>query len=224
MPENLKEVPDRNRPGRVLLAVVCLIVSLLAQSAYAGEPTEQMKKSIDSVIAILKNKSLKGPEKKAGRRAAIRKIVYGRFDFREMSKRALALHWRRRTPKERKEFVSLFAKLLEATYIEKIEKYSDEKVLYVDESVDDGYAEVRTKIITKTDTEIPIDYLLLKEGAKWMVYDVKIEGISLVENYRTQFEEIISSASYEDLVKKLKEKVHSTRISRGDNVFPVVLS
>ena len=213
MPENLKEVPDRNRPGRVLLAVVCLIVSLLAQSAYAGEPTEQMKQSIDRVLAVLKNKSLKGPEKTAERRAAIRKIVYGRFDFREMSKRALALHWKKRTPKERKEFVSLFAKLLEATYIGKIERYSDEKIVYVDESVDDGYAEVRTRIITKTGSGIPINYLLLKEGAKWMVYDVKVEGISLVENYRTQFEEIISAGSYDELVSKLKEKVSSTKIS-----------
>ncbi len=219
MPGSLKNFRDRAGYCGAVLATICFLLFFPAQFAYAGEPTEQMKQSIDSVLAVLKNKALKGHGKTAERRAAIRKIVYGRFDFREMSKRALSFHWRKRTPQERKEFVSLFARLLEAAYIEKIERYSGEKIVYVDESVDDGYAEVRTKVITGTGSAIPINYLLLREGAKWMVYDVKIEGISLIENYRTQFEEIISSSSYKDLVKKLKEKVNSIKISRKTGPF-----
>ncbi len=213
--ESFEGILNRNRYSRIVFTIICLTISVFTQSAYAEEPTEQMKQSIDSVLAVLKNKSLEGPEKTAQRRTAIRKIVYSRFDFREMSKRALALHWKKRTPAERKEFVSLFADLLEATYIEKIERYSDEKILYVDESVDGGYAEVETKVLTKDGREIPIDYLLIKEGVKWMVYDVNIEGMSLIENYRTQFEEIIGSGSYGELVKKLKEKVRSTKDRAG---------
>ncbi len=212
MAESFKDIRNMARSGGKIFAIICwMLLSFLAQSAYAGEPTEQIKQSIDSVLGVLKNKALKGPKKTAERRAAIRKIVYGQFDFREMSKRALAIYWKKRTTEEREEFVSLFAKLLEATYIEKIERYSDEKIVYTDESVDDGYAEVETKIIAETGSEIPINYLLHREGAKWAVYDVKIEGTSLIENYRSQFDDIISSSSYEELVKKLKEKVSSLK-------------
>jgi phospholipid transport system substrate-binding protein len=185
-----------------------------SQHAYAGEPTDQMKGSIDAVIKILKNKELKAPEKTSERRAAIRKIIDSRFDFRKISKRALAINWRKRTPEERKEFVSLFSDLLEANYIKKIEKYDNEKILYVGESVDDGYAKVKTKVITKRNEEIPIDYMLIKEGTKWMVYDVIIEGVSLVENYREQFQQIIDSSSYAELVRKLRQK----ELKRGDKL------
>lgn len=206
------------------LCVVCLVFLAYAIPVYAGEPTKQMKQSIDAVIEVLKNSALKSAKKTHERRAEIRKIINGIFDFREMSKRALALNWKKRTPEERKEFAALFARLLEATYIEKIEKYSDEKIIYVSESVDDGYAEVRTNIIAKTGSGIPINYLLFKKGAKWVVYDVEIEGISLVENYRTQFEEIIGSESYDELVRKLKEKVRSTKISLSIWHFSILLA
>ena len=186
---------------------VCFFLLISWQYSYAGEPTDQLKQSIDAVLAVLTNKELRQPGKEAERRAEIRKIVYDRFDFREMARSALALNWRQRTPEEKKEFVSLFADLIEETYIRKVERYRGEKVLYGDEFVYDHNALVRTKVITKTNTEIPIDYMLLKEGAKWWVYDVKIEGVSLVNNYRSQFEDIINASSYKDLVSSLKKKV-----------------
>lgn len=177
-----------------------------AQIVYAGEPTEQLRQSVDSVIAIVADKELKGPEKKTERRAKMRKIIDNIFDFQEMSKRAMAQNWNKRTPAEKKGFSSLFADLLEATYASRIERYNGEKIVYTGESADDGYAVVRTKIITHTDTEIPVDYKLIKEGSGWMVYEVIIEGVSLVNNYRTQFNEIIHSSSYEELVKRMKNK------------------
>jgi phospholipid transport system substrate-binding protein len=182
------------------------VLSVCAGHAYAGEPTDQLKGTTDAVIDILKNKDSKKPGKEAERRAELRKVIDARFDFTEMSKRALALNWRKRTPEEQKEFVPLFSSLLEHTYVRKIERYNGEQIRYISESVDDGYATVRTRIITRRNTEIPVDYFLLKEGTEWLVYDVNIEGVSLVENYRTQFNEIISSSSYDNLVQKLRKK------------------
>jgi len=173
----------------------------------AGEPTEQLKQTVDAVIKILNNKELKKPEKQSERRLKIRETVEKRFDFEEMAKRSLALHWKNRTPQEQKEFVSLFSDLLEDTYIRKIERYEDEKVAYTEEKNDGSYATVRTKVITTKETEIPVDYKIFKKEQKWEVYDISIEGISLVNNYRTQFNQIIRSGSYEELITRLKKKV-----------------
>ncbi len=188
--------------------VICLVVLSCSQVAYAGEPTDRIRQSIDSVIAIVSNGALKGPEKKAERRAEIRKVVDGIFDFKEMSRRAMGLNWRKRTPEEKNEFVPLFEDLIEDAYAAKIERYNGETVQYGRESIDGDYAEVQTKIIDNTNRErdIPVDYMLLKEGAKWIVYDVVIEGVSLVDNYRSQFAEIIDSSSYGELVSRMKRK------------------
>ncbi|MBM4140890.1 MAG: ABC transporter substrate-binding protein [Nitrospira sp.] len=193
------------KPFCLVLFSFILSLSLLV-TAYAGVPTDQMKQTIDKVLDILNNKELKKPGKVKERRAAIRKAVGERFDFEEMAKRSLALFWKQRTPEEKKEFVSLYSDLLERSYIKKIENYSDEKIIYTDENVDDGYAIVKTKIITKRNVDIPIEYRLLKKNNKWEVYDVVIEGVSLVNNYRTQFSKIIRTSSYEGLVKRMKYK------------------
>ncbi len=196
---------------RFFLLLFSSLLLLQTPAVYAGEPTDQIKQTIDSVLDILNNKELKRPEKAKERRAAIRKIIDSRFDFEEMSKRSLALYWRKRTPEEKSEFTALYSDLLARTYVTKIEKYGDEKILYRGETVDDGYAVVKTKIITKNNIEIPIDYMLLKKDAKWEVYDVVIEGVSLVNNYRTQFASILGSSSYGELVKKMKNKVQELR-------------
>ncbi len=191
----------------VVLILGCIVISITPHAVFAGEPTDQLKQSIDAVITVLNNSNLKGPAKAAERRAKIREIVEPRFDFAEMAKRALAIHWQKRTPEEREQFISLFRDLVEDTYFKKIEQYNDEKVDYIGENVNDGTAEVRTKVISKkTDIETPIDYFMMKEGPLWLVYDVIIEGVSLVNNYRSQFEEILSSGSYKDLVQKMKQK------------------
>jgi phospholipid transport system substrate-binding protein len=191
------------------LAITVLLFFLLllpADGAFAGAPTDEMKQTVDKIIDILKNKELKKPSNEKKRRAEIRKVVSERFDFADMAKRSLGIYWRQRTPEERKEFVPLYTDLLERTYIKKIEGYTDEKIDYTGEKISDGYATVDTKVITAKNTEIPIQYRMLNENGQWMVYDVNIEGVSLINNYRNQFSSIIHQKSYEELVKKLKSK------------------
>jgi len=185
---------------------VCLIVLSLVSVAFAGEPTALVKQTTDKVVDILKNKEMKKPGKTEERRAAIRRTISERFDFEEMAKRSLARYWNQRTPDEKKEFVGLYSDLLERTYIRKIEAYTDEQFIYGEETDEGDYAVVRTKIITKKDVDVPIEYRMEKKNGDWLVYDVVIEGVSLVSNYRSQFNEIMHSGSYETLVKKLKNK------------------
>jgi len=182
------------------------LFSVLPSGSLAGEPTNQVKQTVDAVLEVLKNKELKKPEKTEQRRAKIRAIVGERFDFDEMAKRSLAQHWKKRTPEEQKEFVPLYSDLLENAYIKKIEKYEDEKILYVDEKTEGTYASVKTNIITSKEVQIPIEYRLLRKDSKWAVYDVVVEGVSLVNNYRNQFNSILRSGTYEELVKRMKNK------------------
>jgi len=189
------------------LAILLLSFILFTVSdAYAGEPTRQVKETVDKIIEILKDKRLKKPEYTEERRAAIRKVANEKFDFEEMAKRALGIHWRARTSEERKEFVTLFSDLLERSYINRIERYTDEKIIYLGERIDGEYADVDTKVITGRAVEIPIRYRLLKNNIKWDVYDVVIEGVSLISNYRNQFNRIIRSQSYEELVRRMRDK------------------
>lgn len=196
---------------RAISAVIFITVFSLLLSpppkATAGEPTEQIRQTVDAVMQILNNKELKKPGKQGERSSKIREVVERSFDFEEMAKRALALHWKQRTPQEQKEFVSLFSDLLEDTYIKKVERYEDEKVVYLDERIEGSYAVIRTKVVSAKEIEVPVDYKIFKKGQKWEVYDIIIEGVSLVNNYRTQFNQIIRSGSYEELIKKLKKKV-----------------
>lgn len=191
-------------------ACVCLAFLLFSvfpgKEADAGEPTEQVKQTVDAVIQILNNGELRKTERLDERRSKIREAVKKSFDFEEMAKRSLALHWRDRTPGERKEFISLFSDLLEDVYIRKIERYEDEKVLYTNERTDGRYATVSTVVVTAKETEIPVNYRIFKKSGKWEVYDIVIEGVSLVNTYRSQFNQIIRSGSYEELVIRLKKK------------------
>jgi phospholipid transport system substrate-binding protein len=191
------------RRGLVLL----LLVFGIALPGWAGEPTDQIKQTTDKILSILTNPPLKGPSKAAEREKLIRQAIDEQFDWEEMSRRSLARYWDQRTEGEKKEFVRLYSDLLERTYMDKVEGYSGEKVTYEGESVDDGYAVVRVKIVTKKNTDIRVDYRLKREENKWLVYDVSIEGVSLVNNYRIQFNSIILKSSYENLVKRLRERV-----------------
>jgi len=175
--------------------------------AWAGEPTEKIKQTTDKILKIVTDPSLKNPSKAQERKKSIRKAVDERFDWEEMARRALARHWDQRTDQEKKEFVGLFGDLLERTYLNKVEGYSGEKVQYEGETLESEYAVVKVKIITQKNVDIPVEYRLHKKGNDWFVYDISIEGVSLVNNYRTQFSSIITQSSYENLVKKLKEKV-----------------
>ncbi len=193
--------------GRSLgLILAGLLVLFVAQVASGGQPTEQLKSSIDKVIKILEDPALKGTGKVQERQVAIRTVAGDTFDFTEIAKRSLARHWQGRTAREREEFVRLFADLLERSYISKIELYGGEKIRYEREHVDGDFAAVSTKIMTKQGQEVPVDYRMLRRGGRWLVYDVVVEGVSLVSNYRTQFNKIIQTSSYGELVRKMKTK------------------
>ena len=194
--------------GGMTLIIVALTILFSHSLADASEPTDQIKGTIDEIIAILKDPSLNGPEKSDQRRARLREKMKERFTFAEMAKRSLGKQWREMNSEEREEFTAIFARLIENSYIGKIEGYTDEKVLYENEMLRKGRAIVKTKIITKQGTDIPLDYRLInKQSGQWMVYDVVIEGVSLVRNYRTQFSKALRSSSYEELVRTLKSKI-----------------
>jgi phospholipid transport system substrate-binding protein len=191
-----------------LQLVLCVIlVMALSYPAFAGEPTEVIRKTTDKIIAIVRDKALQGPEKKQERDKMIRAAAEEIFDREEMSRRTLAQHWRKRTPEEKKEFMELFEDLLEKTYIDRVEGYSGEKVVYDGERVQGDYALVKVDIMTKQGANIPVMYRMKKTEKGWLVYDLTIEGVSLVSNYRTQFNSIIVSSSFQELLKKLRAKV-----------------
>jgi phospholipid transport system substrate-binding protein len=189
-------------------AIIFISVAIgFADPILAGEPTEQIRETTDRVIAIVTDPALKEPARVDERRKLVRKAVDERFDWEEMARRSLARHWARRTDEEKREFISLFSDLLERTYMDKVEGYSGEKVLYVGETVDGDYGVVRVKIVTTADVEISVQYRVRRKETRWFIYDVSIEGVSLVNNYRRQFNSIILKSSYRSLVKRLKAKL-----------------
>lgn len=195
--------------GWKMFTLVAAAVAILGMpgQVLAGPATEQVKGTVDQVLKILTDPALKGERKIKERRAQLRRTVLERFDFSEMSKRSMGQYWKERTPDERTQFVGLFTDLLERAYIDRVEGYTGEQILYLEETADGNYSEVRTKIVTKRNQEIPIAYRLQKADSKWEVYDIVVEGVSLVNNYRTQFSKIIRTSSYQDLVKKMQAKV-----------------
>jgi len=196
------------RVAHVALALAGLLILSVAP-AWAVTPTEQLKGSIDKIIPILEDPTLKGDAKLKERRAAIRRVATDVFDFTESARRALGPHWERRTAEERQEFARLLGDLLERAFASRLEQYAGERIQYTGEAVDGNLATVKTRIITKSGAELPVDYQVLRRGDRWFVYDVWIEGVSLMNNYRAQFNKIIQTSSYEDLVRKLKAKQQS---------------
>jgi len=192
---------------RFFTGLVCmLLLSVFIAPASAEGPKEQVRDAIDGVLSTLKNKDLKKASRTRERRALIRKEVGVIFDFDEMSKRSLGRFWQQRTAAEKKEFVALFSDLLERSYIRKIESYTNEKILIDGQHIDGDYATVNTRLVTNRNKDIPIVYRMFRTGNKWMVYDVVIERVSFVGNYRTQFNDIIRAESYEGLVRRMKNK------------------
>jgi phospholipid transport system substrate-binding protein len=194
------------RMTRAILLLAIVLAVLAPGRAAAGPPTDQVRGSIDRVLQILTDPELKKEAKTGDRRAAIRTVANEIFDFTEISQRSLARHWAARSPAERQEFVRLFGELLEYSYITKIEAYSGEKIQYTAEVPDGEQAVVKTRIVTKQGVEIPVDYRMFVKDNRWRAYDVNIEGVSLVSNYRTQFNTVIQRSGYGDLVAKLKAK------------------
>jgi phospholipid transport system substrate-binding protein len=193
------------RMGAMVLAGT-LAAGMSPAPAAAGVPTDQLKGAVERVLKTLDDPTLKGEARLGERRVAVRKIANEIFDFSEIAKRSMARHWPPLSEAQKNEFVGLFADLLERSYISKIETYGGEKIQYTAERADGDFATVSTRIITKNGTEVPVDYRMIKRADRWLVYDVSIEGVSLVSNYRTQFNKIIQTTSYNELVSKLRNK------------------
>jgi phospholipid transport system substrate-binding protein len=193
---------------RAVAVVAALMLVVLAGSREAGaaEPTTQLRGQIERVLKLLGDPALKPPAKARERRAAMRVIANDIFDFTETAKRALGRHWAGRTPAEREQFVQLFADLLERSYISKVELYGGETIQYTGDTVDGDQAAVGSRIVTRQGLHVPIQYRMQRKGDRWLVYDVVIEGVSLVANYRSQFNKIIQTSSFEELVKKMKTR------------------
>lgn len=172
----------------------------------AGVPTDQIRTTVDKALTVLKNPRLKSEAKTKERRDQLRQILYARFDFTEMAKRSLGGHWRRRTPEEQREFVRLFTDLLERAYTDRIEAYNDEKFVYLRENLDKNFAEVESRIMTSKGEDFSLNYKVHLVDGEWRIYDIVVENISLVNNYRSQFNRIITNSSYEELIRRMKEK------------------
>jgi phospholipid transport system substrate-binding protein len=186
---------------RAWLTTAAVLVAT-ATAALAGSPTEQVRQYTDHVQRILDDGSLPQLDK----RAAVSKIAHEVFDMTETARRALGRHWQARSPAEQAEFTQLFADLLERTYVSKIDYYGGEQLQFTGETVDGHYAVVRGKVITRQRTEIPVEARLHQRDGRWLIYDVVIESVSLVGNYRSQFDRIIRTGSYEELVRRLKTR------------------
>src|SRR4030095_4277958 len=169
-----------------------------------GAPTEQLKQRVDEVVRVLSDPNLK--DKTDQRRARVRKISEGVFDSQHPARRSLAQHWNDRTPEEQKEFVQLFADLLERAYFSKIDHYQGEKVKYGAETIDGDEGLVKTTIVTNSGTDVPVDYRMHLGNGRWLVYDVVIEGVSLGSNARAQLNKTTRTESSQARVKKLRAK------------------
>jgi phospholipid transport system substrate-binding protein len=186
-------------------AVVAVLLLGGVSSALAGVPTDTVRDYTDAVVRVLEDPSLKAEDRRSERRAAVRKIAIDVFDVQETARRALGQHWQQRSPQEREEFVQLFADLLERTYINKIDLFGGEKLKFTEEKIDGEHAVVRAKVVTKQGTEVPVEARMInRSGGRCQIYDIVIENISLVGNYRSQFDRIIRSSSYGELAKRLR--------------------
>jgi len=185
-----------------LIPLLVVLVVVPGPTAWAGPATDQLRMYTDQVLKILQNPSMTLAE----RREAVRQLAEEVFDVNETAQRALGQHWQQRTPAEREEFVKLFANLLEQTYISRIDEFGGEKLTYVSEQLDGERGVVRARITTKNGTEVPVESRVLLKGNRWLIYDILIENLSLISNYRSQFDRVIRTSSYGELVKRLQTK------------------
>jgi len=187
--------------SKILTTIAAALLLLTASPVWAG-PTDQLREYTDQVVKVLDDPSMARQD----RRAAVRKIAHEAFDINETAQRVLARHWKDRTPAEREEFTQLFADLLERTYIARMDEYGGERIKYLSEAIDGKLASVRARILTRTGTEVSVESRMNLRGDRWLIYDILIENVSLVANYRSQFDRIVRSSSYEELVRRLKTK------------------
>jgi len=205
------------RQNKVMLLVPLLFLAVFTFGAgtYAAateDPMQQLQKRVDEVLRILQSGELKRPENKEERKKLILNAVTDMFDFREMAKSSLAQSWNTLTPEEQDTFVGLFSRLIEQRYIGKIDSYTDQKVVYKKQLVKGDNAMIYTDVVDK-DVEIPIIYRLQENKGKWLIYDVKIENVSLIVNYRRDFDSIIRKEQFAGLVEKITKQLEKPETS-----------
>ena len=205
--------------GAAMVSVASVLIAALTVLLPGGvvpaavSPTESVKRTIDEVLRILDDQEMQRPARLMERRKLLEKVIGARFDYREMAKRTLPARWKTLTEAEQKEFVGLFQSFLSTSYADKIEGYAGEQIQYLAERIEGDYAEVRTKLASEK-TEIPIDYRLMGRAGDWFVYDVIADGVSLVKNYRGQFDKIIRESGYPDLVEELRKKSKEAKLPK----------
>jgi len=196
-------------------ALVASLLLLAAISpASATSPTEVVQVAAQQVVQVAQDPALAGPAATERRRQKIQRIVETLFDLPEMTRRSLGRHWTDRTAEEREEFTRLFKGILEHLYFGKIENYSGQRMQYLSETIDGKYATVRSKVTIGQKNELSVDYWLHLVGARWTVYDVGLDGVSLVSTYRAQFNRIIQTSSYDHLVDEMRLKDAKLRTLR----------
>jgi phospholipid transport system substrate-binding protein len=201
------------------LALFGLVISGVHATDSPETPTAVVRATLSEMFRILEDETLKQPSQHPVRRKMLEAVVAGRFDYREISKRTLTVQWKALSEPERNEFMTLFRSFLTDRYADKIEGYAGEQVQYLSERLEGSYAEVRTKLVSSK-TEIPMDYRLLLKGEQWYAYDIVIDGVSLVKNYRSQFEKIIYGDSYDELVRRLRTRTVGDDKKKGAEPAP----
>jgi phospholipid transport system substrate-binding protein len=190
-----------------LAAVTLALVAVVPGPASAGVATETLQPAMDQVLSILNDATLKGPARTPKRRAALRAIMNTVIDFPDAARRALSVHWQARTEAERDEFVTLFKDLVTYSYIVTLEAYAGQTIVFVGEAEHDGITIVSTKVESPGRAPVPVEYRMHQRGARWLVYDVVVEGVSLVANYRAQFNTVVRTSSYDELVRRIRVRV-----------------
>jgi len=199
----------------MLALLLFLVVSAPLALVRAGEPTDQIRQTTDKILAIVQDPAMKGSDKDKERQKQMRKSIDERFEWDAMARSALGKHWRDLSAAQRAEFTELFSELIEKNYLSQIESYTGEKILYKGDKVDGAYGVADVVIVTLRGTDIPVSYRVLKKGAEWLVYDVSIEGVSLVNNYRSQIGAILNRSAYDNLIAKIRAKIAASPPERA---------
>jgi phospholipid transport system substrate-binding protein len=191
-----------------LLAWLAGIVILSAPSRlWASKPMDEIRVVVNQALGIVKESNLESKHERRQLVGRLEKIIDPLFDFKDMAKRSLGLHWKTLTKEERQEFVPLFRDFLGKVYLGRVRSYDGEKVLFIGETLGKNHAEVDTQVVDEKRNQLPVVYMLKRGDGDWKIYDVLIDHVSLVDNYRSQFDRVISRSSYKDLVQQMKQKV-----------------
>lgn len=189
---------------RPLIAALLIAFPLLAQ---AGEPSDQIRQTTEKILAIVQDPAMKGADKDVERQKRMKQVVDERFDWAVMARSAIGKHWRDLTEPQRVEFTSLFGEMIEQNYMSRVESYSGEKIQYKGDKVDGAFGVADVVIVTLKGTDIPVSYRVQKKDSGWLVYDVNIEGVSLVNNYRSQIGSILNNSTYEKMIEKIRANI-----------------